>query len=246
MKYFELRCLAYIKKDIEFKNTFDVLSKYINFSMLNDEKLKLNHQNTGFKNYCYGGLYPIEKESIYKKGKIYSFNIRSLDEEFINKIDKLLRQNIDSNYLQVIESNKKIINEFFISELYSATPVIVSLPKKDNRDRKQKQMFWSIKDDIFVLQKQLQDNLLKKYKSFYGEDLETTQNFIQLFEIKNRVPQSIYFTKSERKIRLFGNKFKFIVNEDEVSQKLAFIAIACGLGEKQSYGGGFVLAKGMR
>lgn len=246
MKYFELRCLAYIKKDIEFKNTFDVLSKYINFSMLNDEKLKLNHQNTGFKNYCYGGLYPIEKEGIYKKGKIYSFNIRSLDEEFIHKIDKLLRQNIDSYYFQVIESNKKIINDFFISELYSATPVIVSLPKKDNRDRKEKQRFWSIKDDIFILQKQLQDNLLKKYKSFYGEDLETTQNFIQLFEIKNRVHQSIYFTKSERKIRLFGNKFKFIVNEDEVSQKLAFIALACGLGEKQSYGGGFALGKGMR
>lgn len=250
MKYFELRCIAYIKKDIEFKNSFDVLSKFINFSMLDDDELKLHHEKQGFKNYTFGGLYPIEKEKIYKKGQTYTFTIRSLDQVFINKIDILLRQNINSFNLQVVETTKQTINKFFIISLYSVTPVIVSLPKKDTKDKKEKQRFWSIEDDVFALQKQLQDNLLKKYKSFYGEELETTQNFIQLFEIKNRVPQSIYFTKNfngkDQTIRLFGNKFRFIVNEDEVSQKLAFVALACGLGEKQSYGGGFVLGKGMR
>ena len=30
-------------------------------------------------------------------------------------------------------------------------------------------------------------------------------------------------------------------NEDDVSQKLAFIAFTCGLGEKNSFGGGFCL-----
>lgn len=45
------------------------------------------------------------------------------------------------------------------------------------------------------------------------------------------------------RVRLFGNKFKIVPNEDEVSQKLAFVALACGLGEKQSYGGGFCLWK---
>ena len=243
MKYYELKCVAYIKTNIEFRNSFDVLSKFINFSMLDGGQLEKNHENKGFKNYSFGGFYPIEKEKIYKKGKTYTFTLRSLNQEFINKIDKLLRQNINSFNLQVVETTTKTINKFFITSLYSVTPVIVSLPKKDNRDRKEKQRFWSIEDDIFALQKQLQDNLLKKYKSFYGEELDTTQNFIQLFEIKNRVPQSIYFTKKfndkEQTVRLFGNKFRFIVNEDEVSQKLAFVALACGLGEKQSYGGGF-------
>lgn len=240
--------MAYLKRDIRYKSSFNVLSKYINFSMSKDENLKSLHgEERVFKNYSFGSFYPMEKDKTYKKGKTYSFTIRALDESFINRIDKLLRENIDNFDLQVIETSIKTINQFFITEIYSATPVIVSLPKKD---KKQQQRYWSIENDIFVLQKQLQDNLLKKYKSFYGEDLEPTQNFIQLFEIKNKVPQSIYFTKrfkdKEQTIRLFGNKFKFIINEDGVSQKLAFVAIACGLGEKQSYGGGFVLGKGMR
>lgn len=239
MKYYELVCTAFVKKDIEFKNSFDILSKYINFSMSLDDELKRFHEEKCFKNYCFGGLYPTEKEKVYKRGTVYKFTIRGLDESFIDKLSNILRQNVDNNIIQIVETNKKTIKQFFISEIYSATPVIVSMPKQKG----EKQKFWSIEDDIFLLQKQLQDNLEKKYKAFYNEELNSTQNFIQLFEIKNRVPQSIYFTKNERTVRLFGNKFKFIINEDEVSQKLAFVALSCGLGEKQSYGGGFVLGK---
>jgi CRISPR-associated endoribonuclease Cas6 len=72
------------------------------------------------------------------------------------------------------------------------------------------------------------------------------QNFIQLLEIKNRIPQNIRIIKNDKKVTFFGNKFKIVPHEDEVSQKLAFTALACGLGEKNSYGGGFVLARGMR
>ena len=47
-------------------------------------------------------------------------------------------------------------------------------------------------------------------------------------------------------IRFFGNKLRIVPNEDELSQKLAFTALACGLGEKNSYGGGFCLGEGVR
>ena len=85
MKYYELRCVAYIKNNIEFKYCFDVLSKFINFSMLDDDELKKRHEKIGFKNYTFGGFYPIEKDQVYKKGKTYTFTIRSLDQDFINK-----------------------------------------------------------------------------------------------------------------------------------------------------------------
>jgi len=49
--------------------------------------------------------------------------------------------------------------------------------------------------------------------------------------------------QNERKITFFGNKFRIAPNEDDISQKLAFVALACGLGEKNSYGGGFCLGK---
>lgn len=239
MKYFELICTAYLKDDIPFKSSFDTLSKYISYSMAQSEELKKLHDQAGFKHYNFGSFYPIEKEQIYKKGSSYTFRLRSLDEKFIDELSKTLRQNIDNPNFLVVETHKKTIKQFFISELYSATPVVVSVGKG---------LYWSIdKDgDILKLQKQLNYNLEKKYQSFYNKPIKGEQNFIQLLEIKNKYPQSIYMQKGSREVRFFGNKFRIVPNEDEVSQKLAFVALACGLGEKNSFGGGFCLGKGLR
>jgi CRISPR-associated endoribonuclease Cas6 len=162
-----------------------------------------------------------------------------LNEQFINDLSTTLRQNINNPYFIVVETHKKTIKQIFINELYSVTPVVVSV--ENGR-------YWSIdKDgDILKLQRQLHDNLEKKYQEFYKEPIKGEQNFIQLLEIKNNYPQSIYLTKNKKDVRFFGNKFRIIPNEDEVSQKLAFVALACGLGEKNSFGGGFCLGKGMR
>jgi len=61
------------------------------------------------------------------------------------------------------------------------TPVIIARTK----DEEGRQNFWSIDRYILKLQKQLQDNLEKKYQAIFNEKLESTQNFIQLLEIKN-------------------------------------------------------------
>jgi len=147
-----------------------------------------------------------------------------------------LRQNINNPNFLVVQIEKKVIKRFFVSELYSVTPVIVST---------QRGVYWSIDrdGDIIKLQKQLNYNLEKKYQSFYGESIKSEGSFIQLLELKNRYPQSIYTKKGDRDIRFFGNKFRIVPNDDEVSQKLAFVAIACGLGEKNSFGGGFCIVK---
>ena len=239
MKYFELTCTAYIKKDISFKESFETISKYISFSMSKTDELKELHEKQGFKHYSFGNFYPVEKEKIYKKGNTYQFVLRSLDEMFIDALSQTLRQNINNSNFLVIDTHKKIVKQFFISELYSATPVIVSIENG---------LFWTMEKDgdIMKLQKQLHDNLEKKYQSFYGEPIKSEQNFIQLLEVKNRVPQNIQIIKNGKAIRLFGNKFRIVPNEDEVSQKLALVALACGLGEKNSFGGGFCLGRGLR
>lgn len=207
--------------------------------MAQEPSLKKLHEEKSSKHYTFGNFYPIEKEQVYKKGNSYQFTLRSLDEQFIDTLSKTLRANIDNPNFLVVETYKRVIKQFFISELYSATPVIVSTSKG---------MYWSIdKDgDILKLQKQLNYNLEKKYKSFYGKSIKGEQNFIQLLEIKNKYPQSIYMTKNKKDVRFFGNKFRIVPNVDEVSQKLAFVALACGLGEKNSFGGGFCLGRGLR
>lgn len=241
MKYFELKCKAYLKSDLLFNQGFETMSKFINFAMMRGGQEAI-HNKIGFKHYSFSGFRPSKEDiisKIFKGGNMYDFMIRSLDEEFIDSITPILRENIDNPHIQVLQTTKKTIKQHFITELYSTTPVIVSI---DNGK------FWTIQEsgDILQLQKQLHDNLEKKYQSFYGEEIKAPQNFIQMIEIKNRVPQNIEIHKDSKKIRFFGNKFRIVPNEDEISQKLAFTALACGLGEKNSYGGGFCLGKGVR
>ena len=237
MQYFELKCTAYIKNNIRFENSFELISKYINYSMFHDG-LEEVHQKDGFKHYNFGGFMPLEKDKTYKQGSTYSFTIRSFDKHFIDTLSSTLRQNIDNPNFLIVQTTLKTIKQFFITELYSATPVIVSIDGK----------FWTLKDndDIMQLQKQLHDNLEKKYQSFFNEKLKSLQNFIQLLEVKTKFVQKIEVTKQQKDITFLGNKFKIVPNEDEMSQKLAFTALACGLGEKNSFGGGFCLGRGLR
>lgn len=247
MKYYELKCTTYVKKDLDFQDSFDGLSKFINYAICQNEEFKNLHEQNRFKHYCFSSFYPIEKDGIYKQGRTYNFKLRALDKNFIETLSNSLRENINNPNMQVLSTEFKTIKQFFISELYSITPTITIV---DNGDGVPKT--WTIKNDgdIMRLTKQLHENLKKKYESFYNEELHPAQNFIQLLEVKNQKPQSIYFTKKQgetsKKIRLLGNKFNLHVNEDEVSQKLAFMALGSGLGEKQGYGAGFVAGKGLR
>lgn len=246
MKIFELKCNAYLKINIELKDSFDVLAKFINFAIYQNDIFEYKQNNNYIKNYCFGNFYPTESDRIYKQDTVYEFVIRSIDEEFINKMQKAFLENTNNNFLQVLDSEKKEIEQFFIKELYSATPVIVT----DKIDESGRQIYWSLdyNGDIISLQKQLQKNLAKKFKQFYPEDSKVSNNFIQEIEIKNQKPQSIYFkkfrNKKEQLIRLIGNKFAIIPKEDDLSQKLAFLSLGVGLGEKSSLGGGFCLSRG--
>ncbi|WP_368029402.1 CRISPR-associated endoribonuclease Cas6 [Arcobacter sp. s6] len=244
MKIFELKCKAYLKTNIELKNSFDVLSKYLNYSIYQNEIYK--NKDTSIKNYCFGNFYPTESDKIYKKNNVYEFVIRSIDEEFIDELEIAIIENMNNGFLLVLSAIKKEIDQFFIRELYTATPVIVS-EKKDDTGR---QIYWSLdyNGDIEILQNQLQKNLEKKLKLFFPENKAIIDNFIDEIEIKNLKPQSIYFktikNQKEKLVRLIGNKFKIVPKKDDLSQKLAFLSLGVGLGEKSSFGGGFCLGRG--
>ena len=246
MKIFELKCITYLKQDVSFEDSFDSISKFINYSICQKDEYKQKHNQNVFNNYCFGSFFPIEKDKLYKKGNTYYFTFRTIDEKFAKELSNLLRANINNPYLQIVQVEKRDIKQFFISEIYSATPVIISLKKENEKSH---QLFWTLEKsgDIIELQKQLQENLIKKYEEFFGEKLNVSQNFIQLLEIKNHKPQSVCFTTTknemQKKIRLIGNKFRIIPNEDEISQKLAFLSLGVGLGEKISYGAGFCVVK---
>ena len=181
MKIFELKCEAYLKSDIDLKNSFDVLSKFINHSIYKNEIYEQNDKNNHIKNYCFGNFYPTESDRIYKKNRVYGFVIRSINEDFIDALSGSLKQNINNSFISILKITKKQIEQFFIKELYTVTPVIVT----DKIDESGRQLYWSLdyNGDMIALQKQLQNNLKRKLKQFYPEDIEVSNNFIH--EIKN-------------------------------------------------------------
>jgi CRISPR-associated endoribonuclease Cas6 len=229
MEYYELAVTVYLLGDINFDEATYAIGQVINQSFYLDLELSKKHEVNEFKLYSFNNLYPLESDKIYKKGRIYIFKIRSLRKDFILKVKELLPK-AENNYMKVIAVEQKTIKKRHITELYTMTATLITVDNKH----------WLPQDDLLLLQERLQANLEKKYKFFYGNSLEVKQSFIQHIEILNHKPVSIKYKNT----KLLGNKFKIIPNDDEISQILAFIAEATGIGEKSSAAGlGYINAQ---
>lgn len=195
---------------------------------LDSELLKL-HQDIGYKFYVYDSFYPREQDKIYKKGRVYVFKIRSIDKNLLSKIRKVITK-VAPVYFQIISTELKTYSQTFINELYTVTPAVLTVDSK----------FWVKGNSIELLDRRINDNLIKKYQDYYGEVIKIEESFIQAINFKNWKPIGLRY----KNIRLIGNKFSVLVKEDELSQKLAFMALGVGLLEKNSSNGmGFCIAR---
>lgn len=229
MLFYQLTLTIYLKTDMGYKQSPELIGKFLSKAMLKNENLMEFHKSSGYK-YVYDNFYPIEEDGVYKKGRIYVLHLRTFNKEFVSRMKPLLNTENDEN-MKVIAVEEKQIKQRHICELYSMNPVIVTVDSKP----------WLKYDgDILLLQRRLQENLQKKYESITGEKLSCTSNFIQTIEILNKVPYAYDY----KGIKLLANKIKIQVNDDADSQTLAFIAAGMGLGEKGSIlGAGYVHAK---
>lgn len=226
MNFTELTITVMLKEDINFQYCGYVIGKNINKSMLSDEDLKKIHPKKQYKHYVFNSFYPIEMDKVYKKNRLYFFKIRGLSNEFIEKLDNCLLK-LKSNDFDVISISKKKIEKRPIKELYTQTPLIVTLEDGP---------WLQGNDDLELFKRRLEDNLEKKYKDFFNEDIDLKDKFIKSIEFKNRKPMHFKY----KGIKLLANKVSIQIQDNEEAQKLAFIARATGLGEKNSsVGAGF-------
>ncbi|MBU3127893.1 CRISPR-associated endoribonuclease Cas6 [Clostridium tagluense] len=225
MNFVEVTVTVLLKKDIYFADSGYVIAKNINKLMLLDKDLKELHPKNEYKNYIFDNFYPLEKDKFYKKDKLYIFKIRGLDESFMKKIHNLLYI-LKSNDFQIVSVDERKINKSHIKELYTINPIIVTIDNKP----------WMQGDDLELFKQRLEANLEKKHKDFYNEEISANGLFIKNIEFKNRIPMHFNY----KNIKLLGNKVSIIVEDNEDAQKLAFLAMAVGLGEKNSaVGAGF-------
>ncbi|WP_294353584.1 CRISPR-associated endoribonuclease Cas6 [uncultured Clostridium sp.] len=226
MNFYELKIKINLLNNIYLEDVSFVLGVFINNSLLKNSILKKIHEEKRYK-YVYDSLYPIEKDKIYKKGNTYTFRIRSISIQLLNKIAMVIF-NHEYNGVRAIDVD--LINSSIdkINEIYTLKPFIVTI---DN------QPWLQDKDTIELLKKRLNDNLEKKVQQvFCNNEIKYSESFIEEIKITNKYPIKYKY----KSIILLGNKVSIKIKSDKSSQLKALMAIALGLGEKgSSLGAGF-------
>lgn len=225
MKVYEIRCKVFIIKDLQSIDAQSEICKIIDSSLAGDSDWLEFHKKNEFKNYCFDSLYPIPKNKIYEAGKIYTFTVRTINEQLAKYFQKKLAHEY-SNIIKCLTTEIRIIPKKFIQQIYSITPVII----KDHSG------YWKQNLLLKDFERRLIENLVKKYNDINSTKLDEDFEFYTSLEFKNRKPCSIKC----KNIKLIGDKISLNISDDKTAQDLAYMALGTGLLEVNGRGAGFV------
>lgn len=226
MKYYNLKVTVLLKQSIESVETYEKISNLIAYAMLKDLILKKLHEENTYKNYVFCNLYPIEKDTVYKKGNLYTFDLRGIEFEKMIKLKQVLETTENEDF-KVIQINFQTGTQRNIKKLITLTPAIITTEKGD----------YDIKEDMNLVKNRILANTQKKYKNIYHTEIN--MDFIENIKKINRKPVKIPY----KNINILGNKFEVQIKEDPMSQNLAYLILSVGLLEKNSLGLGFCIAR---
>lgn len=219
MNYYNLKIVALLKQDLDNFSAYEKISNLISLSMLKDNNLKQIHEQNTYKNYVFCNLYPIEKDSIYKKNNIYTFDLRGIEIEKILKLKQVMN-NAENDYLKVIQIIFQTNQQREIKKLITLTPTIITTEKGD----------YDIKDNLEFVKQRILANTQKKYKNIFKDNVNI--DFIKDIKKTNVKPIKIPY----KNINILGNKFEIFIKEDKMSQDLAFLILSIGCLEKNAIG----------
>ncbi len=241
MKHYEIKITLLLNKDIKYENIYECLASNINQGLYEDEVLSQIHLNKKYKPYVVGNLYPFDMQSkIYKANQVYVLSIRSIDKDFLNRLKNSLKKSTKLDF-KVLAVEFKELKYGFIHSVYTLTPTIISITDDyevvSANEQNRKIKYWTKEEgSLDFVKKRIKDNLEKKYFEFFNEKLVAPDDFIQMIQVENKKPIVFNYKGS----KLFTNKFKLMINSDEVSQKLIKLAFCVGLLEKNSLGFGLL------
>jgi len=220
MKIYEITMDVFLKKELKLPESYAYIGKAVAFAF---SFSKEEHYSRHYKPYVYSGMGYV-KDKVYKPGN-YKIKIRTLEESLVKKIreseTEIMRLTPDT-------ISSADFDSFRIPALITRNPVF--FVKKDKK-------YWVQEDGKEELVKLLIMNGDKKLSFFLNEN-GNEHDFIEYVEVLNKYPVCVNY--KEKGIRPLGNKMKIIFKQDSVSQKIAKIFFATGVGIKNaSLGGGF-------
>lgn len=225
MKVIQIRIKILLKENIHVSDIQPKVCGLIDYSFSKRQELIDMHNENKYKFYCFDFPYPAERDQIYKKGKIYTLTIRTVDFELAEFFSNSLLD-VQTRFIKALSSELKILPQKPIEKIYSLTPAII---KNDTG-------YWRDNMSMEDYQKRLKENLVKKYNIITGTKMDEDFKLFDKIELKNRKPISVKY----KKIKLLGDKVNLYIADNDRAQALAYMAIGCGIMEMNSRGCGFV------
>lgn len=221
---FEICVKVYILKDISFTNILAREAEYIDSALAQSEKWLEYHEINQFKKYCFGCLYPIEKDGVYKKDNIYTITARTVDAELARYFSKVLRNHYTDSMKGLVVENR-VLPRKVIGEIYSLTPVI----------QKSDYGYWKNQMSLEEFERRLFENAVKKYNQFTGKKIDEDFQLYTNITFLNRKP----IANEYKGIRLLGDKVNLKIADNAQAQELAYFLLGTGMCEMNSRGYGY-------
>lgn len=225
MRVYQIRLKLYFLTSIPVSKVQEKLTAFIDKSFGRVDELLQMHEENRFKRYSYDLPYPLEKDKIYKEGKIYAVTIRTVDPKLARHFQEVCIHNY-TREMKGLTAEIRIIPERRIASIYTLTPVIL----KDDRG------YWRENMNLEAFEGRLKVNLIKKWNTLHGEKLQEDFELYTLLEFMNEGPIVMEY----KNIRLLGDKIRLQIADNETAQKLAYMSLGTGLLEMNSRGAGFV------
>lgn len=223
---YNLNCKVYLLQNIELINMLKEISHMVDVALCSTDTMIKFHEENQFKNYCISGFKEIERDRIYKEGKVYSFSIRCISKEFAEFLCRQLSK-ADTNTMKGLVCDYKVIPHMYIDRLYTVTPAVVQI---------QEGGYWRNKITIDEYERLLFENSVKKYNSITGNKLDENFKLYDTITFLNKVPIKTNY----KSIQLLGDKVELAINSDERAQAVAYMLLGTGALLKNSRGYGFV------
>lgn len=226
MKVYQLNVKVYILKDILLDSMFSKIAYFVDKSLTQNVQMQQEHEKISYKPYVIGRFKEIEIDNIYHTGKIYTFSVRTINEEWANYFNATLG-NITTNEMKGLVVTTIYIPPIFISKIYTITPAILKLDHKG---------YWKQHISLKEYEAFLFNNSVKKYNIFSEEKLDESFQFYDQISFLNRKPVSFQY----KNIHLLGDKIELNISANERAQKVAYCLLGVGILNNNARGFGYL------
>lgn len=234
-----MRLMLKIKPKENF--VYEEVNKYFIHSfiwnLLRDTEFSKFHDVKKFKMFTFSNIFPVNE---FRSNEEKKFIISSPNTHFIDtiteKLENIRHFNLGIHEFELTEFNK------FSMELkpfwQTSTPIVLYEDNTNNT-------YFSIKrnPDLNFFVERIKDNALKKYNAFYNKNFTFEEPIFERLFFKKQV--AVNLRKNQKEFVIIGTIWEFEINlirlkNNNLLNKFYNFIMDCGLGEKNSFGFGFV------